>query len=90
MKWTYEALIALLTLICGFVGAVIYRWVNINIKFSELSRDYIGLRKDFEEHKSDNCSDIDEIKKIVIENRKEHREDMSEIKKMLMSIIENK
>ena len=89
-KITWSNLIALGSVLIGYLIMGITAFVKLNIKNTENAKDILALRNEFNEHKQTNREDFEELKDIIRQgeevNRKDHREIMTEISKLTITV----
>ena len=81
-----DNLIALISLIVANGLAIGGVFLRLNIKIASLSRDYISLKNDIEEHKLSTKSDLKEFKDIVLRDKVDNRDDHQRMVNELNSI----
>jgi len=85
-KITWSNIIAIGSVLIGYLIMGITAFIKLNIKNTENAKDILALRNEFNDHKVTNRDDFDEIKEILKQDRddsrKDHREIMAEISKL--------
>lgn len=92
-KITWSNIIALGSVLIGYLIMGITAFIKLNIKNTENAKDILALRNEFNEHKVTNRDDIDDVKSDIKEvkdmlkqdrddSRKDHKEIMAEISKL--------
>lgn len=85
-KITWSNIIALGSVLIGYLIMGITAFVKLNIKNTENAKDILALRNEFNEHKVTNREDFEEIKDILKQDKEDskqdHREIMAEISKL--------
>ena len=73
--------IAIIAISIPTLGTFVYYYTKLNVKIAEISKEQLSMRKEFEDHKSNNKEDFQSFKEEAVMYRKENREDHQEIMK---------
>ncbi len=69
-----DQIIAIASMVIGFSSALITIYVKVNVRLAELNKDMLSMKRDMDEHKVTNRSDIKEIKEIISRDKLDNKE----------------